>query len=69
QGADLVAFGRPFIANPDLSARLRQGGPFNTPDRKTFYGGSTARFGVKRVGRWTNSKIMFAFPIIAIMNS
>ena len=39
QGADLVAFGRPFIANPDLSARLKQGGPFNTPDRKTFYGG------------------------------
>lgn len=39
QGADLVAFGRPFIANPDLGARLRQGGPFNTPDRKTFYGG------------------------------
>jgi N-ethylmaleimide reductase len=39
QGADLVAFGRPFMANPDLGARLRQGGPFNTPDRKTFYGG------------------------------
>ncbi|MEK7345786.1 MAG: alkene reductase [Pseudomonadota bacterium] len=39
EGADLVAFGRPFIANPDLAARLRQGGPFNTPDRKTFYGG------------------------------
>lgn len=39
QGADLVAFGRPFIANPDLGARLKQGGPFNTPDRKTFYGG------------------------------
>ncbi len=39
QGADLVAFGRPFMANPDLGTRLRQGGPFNTPDRKTFYGG------------------------------
>jgi len=39
QGADLVAFGRPFIANPDLAARLRQGGPFNTPERATFYGG------------------------------
>lgn len=38
-GADLIAFGRPFIANPDLGARLRQGGPFNTPDRRTFYGG------------------------------
>jgi N-ethylmaleimide reductase len=39
QGVDLVAFGRPFIANPDLAARLRQGGPFNTPERATFYGG------------------------------
>ena len=38
-GADLVAFGRPFIANPDLLARLQTGGPFNTPDRTTFYGG------------------------------
>ena len=39
QGADLVAFGRPFIANPDLVERLKRGGPFNVPDRKTFYGG------------------------------
>ena len=38
-GADLVAFGRPFIANPDLVERLRQGAPWNTPDRMTFYGG------------------------------
>ena len=37
-GADLVAFGKGFIANPDLTRRLRQGGPFNTPDRSTFYG-------------------------------
>ena len=37
--ADLVAFGRPFIANPDLVTRLRRGGPFNEPDRSTFYGG------------------------------
>lgn len=43
-GADLVAFGRPFIANPDLVARLRAGGPFNTPDRKTFYGGGAAGY-------------------------
>ncbi|MCU0942129.1 MAG: alkene reductase [Hydrogenophaga sp.] len=39
EGADLVAFGKPFIANPDLVQRLRQGGPFNEPDRTTFYGG------------------------------
>lgn len=37
--ADLVAFGRAYIANPDLVARLQQGGPFNEPDRATFYGG------------------------------
>jgi N-ethylmaleimide reductase len=39
EGADLVAFGRPFIANPDLVARLRAGGPFNALDTKTLYGG------------------------------
>jgi len=38
-GADLVSFGKAFIANPDLVARLRAGGPFNKPDRATFYGG------------------------------
>jgi N-ethylmaleimide reductase len=37
--ADLVAFGKPFIANPDLGRRLREGGPLNVPDNKTFYGG------------------------------
>ncbi|MCD8515410.1 MAG: alkene reductase, partial [Burkholderiaceae bacterium] len=40
QGADLVAFGKAFIANPDLTRRLREGGPFNEPDRRTFYGGA-----------------------------
>ena len=38
-GADLVAFGKSYIANPDLVTRLRVGGPFNTPDKMTFYGG------------------------------
>lgn len=38
-GADLVAFGRAFLANPDLVARLRQDAPLNTPDKDTFYGG------------------------------
>ena len=37
--ADMVAFGKDFIANPDLVQRLRVGGPFNEPDRNTFYGG------------------------------
>ena len=30
--ADLIAFGRPFIANPDLVERLQRGAPLNTPD-------------------------------------
>ncbi len=38
-GADLVAFGKPYIANPDLVTRLKASGPFNTPDKSTFYGG------------------------------
>ena len=37
--ADLVSFGRLFIANPDLPARLAQNAPLNTPDPATFYGG------------------------------
>jgi len=37
--ADLVAFGRPFIANPDLVERLRQGAPLAELDRTTLYGG------------------------------
>ncbi|WP_307136046.1 alkene reductase [Streptomyces aurantiacus] len=37
--ADLVAFGRLFLANPDLPARLRAGGPFNEADAATLYGG------------------------------
>jgi N-ethylmaleimide reductase len=35
--ADLIAFGRPFLANPDLVARLEQGLPLNSPDFATFY--------------------------------
>jgi N-ethylmaleimide reductase len=37
--ADLVAFGKPFIANPDLALRLREGAALNAPDSATFYGG------------------------------
>ncbi len=40
EGADLVAFGKLFIANPDLPRRLRENAPLNTPDRATFYGGT-----------------------------
>ena len=34
---DLVAVGRPFIANPDLLARWQAGAPVNAPDMNTFY--------------------------------
>jgi N-ethylmaleimide reductase len=37
--ADLVSFGRLFLANPDLPERLRLDGPYNEPDVATFYGG------------------------------
>jgi N-ethylmaleimide reductase len=34
---DLIAFGRPFLANPDLVARLQKDAPLNAPDMATFY--------------------------------
>jgi N-ethylmaleimide reductase len=37
--ADIISYGALFLANPDLPARLNAGGPFNTPDRNTFFGG------------------------------
>jgi N-ethylmaleimide reductase len=39
--ADAVAFGVPFLANPDLVARLRAGAELNVPDMNAFYGGDT----------------------------
>jgi N-ethylmaleimide reductase len=35
--ADLIAFGRPFLANPDLLARFKSNAPLNAPDMATFY--------------------------------
>lgn len=37
--ADLVAFGKPFISNPDLVRRLREKAALNEWDQSTFYGG------------------------------
>jgi N-ethylmaleimide reductase len=37
--ADLIAFGKLFIANPDLVERLREDAPLNAPRQETFYGG------------------------------
>jgi N-ethylmaleimide reductase len=42
--ADLISFGRAFIANPDLVERLRIGAPLNTPDAATFFGGGAAGY-------------------------
>ncbi|MCW3466711.1 alkene reductase [Chitinophaga nivalis] len=40
--ADLIGFGRPFIANPDLVARIRHNAPLSEADKDTFYqGGNT----------------------------
>lgn len=39
--ADLIGFGRPFIANPDLPYRLKNNLPLNTADKETFFGGGT----------------------------
>jgi N-ethylmaleimide reductase len=37
--ADAVAYGRLFLANPDLPKRLQFASPLNEPDQRTFYGG------------------------------
>ena len=44
EGADLFAFGRPYIGNPDLVARLKRGGPFVESDKTTWYGGGAAGY-------------------------
>lgn len=36
-GADLIGFGRHFLANPDLVGRFKANAPLNTPDMATFY--------------------------------
>lgn len=38
--ADVVAYGVPFIANPDLVERFKQNAPLNQADSSTFYGGT-----------------------------
>lgn len=42
--ADLIAFGRPFIANPDLPARIANGWPLNPLNPATLYGGLEAGY-------------------------
>ncbi len=38
--ADLIALGVPFLANPDLVSRFKNGHSLNTPDAESFYGGA-----------------------------
>lgn len=42
--ADLIAFGKLAISNPDLAERLEKNAPLNEPDRATFYGGGAAGY-------------------------
>jgi len=42
--ADLFAFGRPFISNPDLVERLKAGAPLAALNPATLYGGSAAGY-------------------------
>ncbi|MCX2721221.1 alkene reductase [Roseibium salinum] len=42
--SDLFAFGRPFIANPDLVERLQTGAPLTQIDPATLYGGGAAGY-------------------------
>lgn len=41
---DIIAFGRPFIANPDLPARFKLGAPLNLADPTTFFGGGQSGY-------------------------
>jgi N-ethylmaleimide reductase len=51
--ADAVAYGRIFLANPDLPTRLSRRGPLNVPDTKSFYGGDER--GYIDYPEWANS--------------
>jgi len=37
--ADLISFGVPFLANPDLPERFKRNSPLNLPDSETYYAG------------------------------
>ncbi|WP_067466723.1 alkene reductase [Nocardia amamiensis] len=41
---DAVSLGALWLANPDLDARIKAGGPYNTADQATFYGGDRAGY-------------------------
>lgn len=41
---DAVALGALWLANPDLDARIKAGGPYNAADQATFYGGDSTGY-------------------------
>jgi hypothetical protein len=63
--ADAIAFGRLFIAHPDLPERLRRGAPLNPYNRATFYGGGAEGLFYSR-GDNAFSVLIIKKPIIAI---
>lgn len=58
--ADLVVFGRWFIANPDLVERLRRGLALNPYDRSTFYGADPPEKGYNDYPFYAEAKKMEA---------
>jgi 2,4-dienoyl-CoA reductase-like NADH-dependent reductase (Old Yellow Enzyme family) len=56
--ADAVAFGKAFIANPDLPERFRIGAPLNEPDPSSFYflGDGDISHGYTDYPRWGQEK-------------
>lgn len=52
--ADLVAFGRPFVANPDLPRRFAEGLPLAMLDSKALYGGSES--GYSDYPNWSDTR-------------
>jgi 2,4-dienoyl-CoA reductase-like NADH-dependent reductase (Old Yellow Enzyme family) len=56
--ADLVAIGRPFISNPDLVARYRNGWPLAPlPDMASWYGGSSAGEGYTEYPTYSENEV------------
>lgn len=53
--ADLIAVGRPFLANPDLPARWQAGAPLNAPQADTFY--TSGPSGYIDYPRWTPESV------------
>ena len=60
--ADAIAFGRPFISNPDLPERYRIGAPLNDANGDTFYGGDEKGYtDYPFLSKWANGPVQPAF--------